>query len=107
VLCHGSAIAFLCLGSDFRVYEGNKEQKIVSLSSGAAVLTEPHRGQKHYLVLFFDNSSMEQLDQMQARKAASKFIETSNQRFASRSLPPGVAGRRQRELASAAKRNRV
>jgi VWFA-related protein len=60
---------------DFRVYEDNKEQKIVSLSSGSEALTEPHRGPKHYIVLFFDNSSMEQLDQMQARKAAAKFIE--------------------------------
>ena len=38
---------------DFRVYEDNKEQKIVSLSSGSEALTEPHRGQKHYIVLFF------------------------------------------------------
>ena len=60
---------------DFRVYEDNKEQKIVSLSFGSEALAEPHRGQKHYIVLFFDNSSMELLDQMQARKAAAKFIE--------------------------------
>ncbi len=60
---------------DFRIYEDNKEQKIVSLSFGSEALIEPHRGQKHYIVLFFDNSSMEQLDQMQARKAAAKFVE--------------------------------
>jgi hypothetical protein len=29
---------------DFRVYEDNKEQKIVSLSSGSEGLTEPQRG---------------------------------------------------------------
>ena len=60
---------------NFRVYEDNKEQKLVSLSFGSEAFTEPHRGQKHYIVLFFDNSSMELLDQMQARKAAAKFIE--------------------------------
>ena len=60
---------------NFRVYEDNKEQKLVSLSFGSEGFTEPHRGQKHYIVLFFDNSSMELLDQMQARKAAAKFIE--------------------------------
>ena len=60
---------------DFRVYEDNKEQKIVSLSFGSESLVEAQRGPKHYIVLFFDNASMEQLDQMQARKAAAKFIE--------------------------------
>ncbi len=59
---------------DFKVYEDNKEQAISSFSSGAdsAVQTP---GQKHYLVLFFDNSSMQMSDQMFARNTAAKFIE--------------------------------
>jgi VWFA-related protein len=59
----------------FRVYEDNKEQKVVSLSFGSEALDVAHGGQKHYLVLFFDNASMERLDQTQARKAAAQFIE--------------------------------
>jgi len=59
---------------DFRVWEDNKEQTIKSFSlesdEGA-----PSNSQRHYLVLFFDNSSMTPGDQTQARQAATKFIE--------------------------------
>src|SRR5579885_1847421 len=59
---------------DFRVWEDNKEQTIKSFSlesdEGA-----PSNSQRHYLVLFFDNSSMTPGDQTQARQAAMKFIE--------------------------------
>jgi VWFA-related protein len=61
---------------DFKVYEDNKEQAITSFSSGSDASTQV-AGQKHYLILFFDNSSMEMPDQMQARNAATKFIESS------------------------------
>ena len=61
---------------DFRVWEDNKEQAIKSFSledDSAA----PEKAQKHYLVLFFDNSTMDVGDQMQARQAAAKFIDAN------------------------------
>jgi VWFA-related protein len=60
---------------DFKVFEDNKEQAITSFSSGSDPAMQGP-GQKHYMILFFDNSSMEMGDQMQARNAAVKFIET-------------------------------
>ncbi len=61
---------------DFKVWEDNKEQAIKSFSledDSAA----PEKAQKHYLVLFFDNSTMDVGDQMQARQAAAKFIDAN------------------------------
>src|SRR5215472_16038219 len=58
----------------FKLYEDNKEQTISSFSSGADAAREPS-GQRHYLILFFDNSTMAAPDQIQARGAAQKFIE--------------------------------
>lgn len=60
---------------DFRVWEDKKEQSIESFSfeSGS---TAPN-AQKRYLVLFFDNSTMQFGDQMKARKAAQQFIENN------------------------------
>jgi VWFA-related protein len=61
---------------DFKVWEDNKEQPIKSFSfeAGSAAPSNP---QKHYLVLFFDNSTMEFGDQARARQAATKFIDTN------------------------------
>jgi VWFA-related protein len=61
---------------DFKVYEDNKEQPIASFSSGANS-ADPKNPQKHYLVLFFDNSSMALPDQISARAAATKFIDAN------------------------------
>lgn len=60
---------------DFRVWEDKKEQSIESFSfeSGSA---SPN-AQKRYLVLFFDNSTMQFGDQMKARKAAQQFVENN------------------------------
>src|SRR5215467_408438 len=58
----------------FKVYEDNKEQSITSFSFGSDPGVQ-EKGQKRYLVLFFDNSSMDKADQIQARKAAGTFIE--------------------------------
>ncbi len=60
---------------DFKVFEDNKEQPIksFSLESGSSS-SEEHR---HYLVLFFDNSSMDAGDQVRARQAAAKFVEAN------------------------------
>ena len=63
--------------SDFRVYEDNKEQALTSFSTGTSQDAGPKSDQKHYLVLFFDNSSMEMPDQMSARSAATKFIDAN------------------------------
>jgi len=62
---------------DFKVYEDSKEQAITSFSAGSdtAIQGPP---QRRYMILFFDNSSMDMSDQLQARTAAGKFIETSS-----------------------------
>jgi VWFA-related protein len=59
---------------DFKIYEDNKEQQIASFSSGADASLQAANPQKHYLILFFDNSSMAPPDQIQARGAATKFV---------------------------------
>lgn len=61
-------------GKDFRVYEDNKQQEIVNFSFGAQSASAGHPD-KHYMVLFFDNSTMDVTDQPRARAAAAKFID--------------------------------
>jgi len=60
---------------NFRVFEDNKEQPIKSFSFEAG--SSSSSNDKHYLVLFFDNSTMEFGDQARARQAATKFIDTN------------------------------
>ncbi|MGC1989254.1 MAG: VWA domain-containing protein, partial [Candidatus Acidiferrales bacterium] len=59
---------------DFRLYEDDKEQTINTFSFGAAP-NGPVEAQRHYIVVFFDNSSMDLSDQPRARAAAGKFID--------------------------------
>jgi len=61
---------------DFKVWEDNKEQTIKSFSyeSENGPSANP---QRHYLVLFFDNSSMSFEEQARARDAAAKFIDNN------------------------------
>src|SRR5713101_2655750 len=61
---------------DFRVWEDNKEQPIKTFSFEADP-NSPSNSQKRYLVLFFDNSTMEPGDQIRARDAAAKFIDSN------------------------------
>ena len=61
---------------DFKVWEDNKEQPIKSFSFEEDTAS-PDKGQKRYLVLFFDNSTMDTGDQMRARQAAAQFIDAS------------------------------
>ncbi len=77
---------------DFKVFEDNKEQSVASFS---AARTWPSRQQpqKHYLILFFDNSSMAPPDQIQARAAAKKFIDGQR-----RARPHDGGGRVRRDL---------
>jgi VWFA-related protein len=61
---------------DFHVYDNNKEQDIVNFSfgSGSGSSAAPDR---HYMVLFFDDSTMTMPDQPRARDAALKFIDAN------------------------------
>ena len=61
---------------DFRVWEDNKEQEVKSFSYEAGS-PAPSNPTKRYLVLFFDNSTMDFGDQAIARKAAAKFIDAN------------------------------
>lgn len=63
--------------NDFKLYEDNKEQKISNFGFGGANGTSP-RADKHYMVLFFDDSTMELGDQPRARDAAAKFVEANS-----------------------------
>src|ERR1700681_1490781 len=63
--------------SDFKVYEDNKEQAISSFSTGSDPAIQAS-GQKRYLILFFDNSTMQTPDQIQARNAANQFIAANS-----------------------------
>ncbi|HYL09489.1 MAG TPA: VWA domain-containing protein, partial [Candidatus Acidoferrales bacterium] len=61
---------------DFKVWEDNKQQNISTFSSGAdANPTAPNSTARRYMVLFFDNSTMDGADQIRAREAAAKFID--------------------------------
>jgi VWFA-related protein len=59
---------------DFKVYEDNKQQSVTNFSFGADSNT-PAVSERHYMVLFFDDSTMDAGDQVQARAAAAKFID--------------------------------
>ena len=64
------------MAKDFRVWEDNKEQTVTSFSFEDDPAS-PTNGQKRYLVLFFDNSTLDPGDQIRARQAAAKFIDTN------------------------------
>jgi VWFA-related protein len=60
---------------DFKVWEDGKEQTLTSFSfEESAGHADP---QPRYLVLFFDNSTMDVGDQARARDAAAKFIDAN------------------------------
>jgi VWFA-related protein len=60
---------------DFKVWEDGKEQALTSFSFEES--TGSTNPQPHYLVLFFDNSTMDMGDQAKARDAAAKFIDAN------------------------------
>ena len=60
---------------DFKVWEDGKEQALTSFSFEES--TGSPNSQPHYLVLFFDNSTMDYGDQAKARDAAAKFIDAN------------------------------
>ena len=61
---------------DFRVWEDNKEQSVKNFSFEADPAS-PLNSQPRYLVLFFDNSTMDFADQQHARQAAGQFIDAN------------------------------
>ena len=61
---------------DFKVWEDGKEQPVTSFSYEETA-GSPTNARPHYMVLFFDNSTMGPGDQSQARAAAAKFIDTN------------------------------
>jgi VWFA-related protein len=61
---------------NFKIWEDSKEQTITSFAFEADP-NSPNASQKHYMVLLFDNSTMDTGDQMRARQAATKFIEAN------------------------------
>src|SRR5271169_3310869 len=61
---------------DFEVFEDDKKQTITSFSSES----DPAAGSKaqtHYMILLFDDSSMDNSDQRRARDAAIQFVEAN------------------------------
>ena len=60
---------------DFKVWEDGKEQPVTSFSFEDS--TGSSNPQPHYMVLFFDNSTMDMGDQVRARDAATKFIDAN------------------------------
>lgn len=66
--------------TDFHVFDNNEEQRIISFTGptpeGSGSTAAPHApGQRRYIVLFFDNSTMGMADQARARKAAAQFVD--------------------------------
>ena len=61
---------------DFHVFDNGKEQPIVNFSFGAASGSST-AGDRHYMVLLFDDATMDFTDQPRARQAALKFIDAN------------------------------
>src|SRR5260370_8556056 len=57
---------------DFKVWEDGKEHSVTSFSFEEST-GSPSNSKPHYMVLFFYNSTMNRVDQAQARSAARKF----------------------------------
>jgi len=58
---------------DFHVWEDGKEQTVASLSVETATVA-PEKSSKHYLVLFFDDSTLQMSDQLTIRRDAARFV---------------------------------
>jgi VWFA-related protein len=61
---------------NFRIWEDDKEQTIKSVSYEAENATSQNPA-RHYLVLFFDNASLNFFEQARARQAAARFIDAN------------------------------
>lgn len=58
---------------EFHVYEDDVEQPVTTFSHGTESAQAPN--QKKYMVLFFDNSTMNPSEQARARQSAAQFVE--------------------------------
>lgn len=61
---------------DFHVFDNDKEQPIVNFSFGSSSGSSA-AGDRHYMVLLFDDATMDMSDQPRARQAALKFIDAN------------------------------
>jgi VWFA-related protein len=61
---------------DFRVWDDNKEQRITSFSTGDDPGAADY-SQQRYLVLFFDSSTRDIVNQIAVRQTAGKFIDAN------------------------------
>jgi VWFA-related protein len=66
--------------NEFRVFEDDKEQPISSFSRATEAEAAQGPVQPRYVVLFFDNSTMNPVDQARARQAAAQFVEKTASR---------------------------
>ena len=62
--------------TEFHVFEDDAEQPISAFSHEADIQPDAP-GHQHYMVLFFDDSTMSPSLQIQARQAAGKFVEST------------------------------
>ncbi len=60
--------------ADFKVFEDKKQQEITTFTKGNSPAGPNQPLPQHYVILFFDDSSMSQAEQLRARKAAQDFI---------------------------------
>jgi VWFA-related protein len=60
---------------DFHVFDNGREQPIVNFSFGTSNSSPAQ--ERHYMILFFDDATMDMADQPRARKAALKFIDAN------------------------------
>jgi len=60
---------------EFQVLEDNQPQTITAFQRPEGTQGPRKPGQPHYIVVFFDDSSMTTQDQMLARRAANQFVE--------------------------------
>jgi VWFA-related protein len=58
---------------DFHIWEDGKEQTIASLSVETQAAA-PEKNSKHYLVLYFDNATLQMSDQLAMRRDAARFV---------------------------------
>lgn len=59
---------------DFELYDNDQRQTISSFTHGSGVAGPNAPASRHYMVLFFDNSTMDMADQARARRAATEFV---------------------------------
>lgn len=62
--------------NDFKVFDDNKQQQVENFSFSADP-NSPAAAERRYMILFFDDASMDMSDQPRARAAAARFIDAN------------------------------